>query len=355
LRHANQTLGLDTAPDSELPVPVLPPPVAPVPAMPVLKVLLVDETDIPPVRKPHPERLNPAEDDLTYDLSPQPEGGDDIQRRLERDKVQRLLADAQRERLERHRRYRSWPREQHWYECLIYPLRATPQVFALAVAWATGITLMIAVMPGGDNVADFAIWLPLLPFGVLLGSYTLACLLETLAAARRGEAGHVAWVKADAVPIARSGVQGTFCFLAGPVVPTVLAAWFWLNSGDLEAIDRLIIFELGVVAAAYGALSLMAVQQAGRYRDAGPAGVIRLIQRDGWRVIVASLGMAVIVVCCVLLMFDSLEELHRGLRGWVDLLGCWMGMLFALLFVLRWLGLCRVLPASAGGEGCPSG
>jgi hypothetical protein len=122
------------------------------------------------------------------------------------------------------------------------------------------------------------------------------------------------------------------------VVPAVVACWFWLNSGDLLWVDWLIVWQLGIVAVGYWALALMAVQERGRFRDAHPAAVVRLVQRLGWRAVLAAVLLAVVVVGHCLLVLDTLEEL-RGLRGWLQLVGCWAGQFFWMVLLLRWLGV----------------
>jgi hypothetical protein len=43
------------------------------------------------------------------------------------------------------------------------------------------------------------------------------------------------------------------------------------------------------------------------------------------------------------LMLSALEDMYRGLLGWMELVGLWAGMLYCLLFVLRWYGLSSAL------------
>jgi len=252
--------------------------------------------------------------------------------------VCRVLADAHKELKKRREDPRTWRLETHGYQCLEYPLRAWFMVLVLALAWTMLITVLIALLPDTWTLTEFMPRFPLLMFVFLLLGYSCACLQTTLGAARAGESDYVAWPERGLVPAVRGGAQAVVCLLAGPVVPAVAAGWFWLNSGDLLWVDWLIVWQLGIVAVGYWALALMAVQERGRFRDAQPAAVVRLVKRLGYRAMLAAVLIAVVVVGHGLLVLDTLEEL-RGLRGWLQLVGCFAGQFFWMVLLLRWLGV----------------
>jgi hypothetical protein len=350
VKRANQALGIDAAGDAELDIePAEPPPPAlPIPPVPVPKLLLVEDSQMPPVRpvrKP-PRSPGDEEGDSPYRLAPEKDADTlgDLRARIDRDKVRRLLREARKELNERQQRERPWELETHWSHCLLYPLRATLQVGLLAVGWATATALVIAFLPENWNAAQLSIFVPFLPFYFLLLAYTLCLLQITLAAATRGFAGTVALPARDLLPIARSGVQGIVCLLAGPIVPLIVAYFFWLDCGDLEGVDRLILAELGLVAAVCWALLFLAVTEKDALLYANPVAVAKLIRRVGFRVPVAALLMGIALGGHGYLIFGAMEDLHRGLLGWLELVGLWTGQLYWLLFVLRWLGvsMCRL-------------
>ena len=348
VKRANQALGIDAAGDAEANIDLAePPPLLPIPPVPVPKLLLVEDSQMPPVR---PVRTRPrpldGEDDSPYRLAPEKDADalGDLRARIDRDKVRRLLKEARQELNERQQRERPWELETHWSHCLLYPLRATLQVGLLAVGWATATALFIAFLPENWNATPLSIYVPFLPFCFLLLAYTLALLQTTLVAATRGFAGTVALPARDLLPIARSGVQGMVCLLAGPIVPLIVAYFFWLDCGDLEGVDRLILAELGLVAAVCWALLFLAVTEKDALLHANPVAVAKLIRRVGFRVPVAALLMGIVLAGNGYLIVGAVEDLHRGLLGWLELVGLWTGQLYGLLFLLRWLGvsMCRL-------------
>ena len=341
LHHANQALGIDASPIFDAPPPVHSE--APLP-VPVLKVVEVSSSQFPPrPRKASPRHYDEDDDRTPYRVAPEPEGegAAGVQRKLEQAQLRRIIAEARRE-LRKNRRYeRVWPLEQNWYECLIYPLRAMPVLMFLSAAWATLTALVIAVLPETWVPAEVAPRTPVLFFVFVLAGYTFACLQASYNAAREGQTVIIAWPGWDLARAARGGVEGVVCFLAGPVVLEGVALIFWLGSGDLQAVDRLILWELGLVAACYWALSLLAVQENHRFRDANPVAIVQLVRRYGWRVPLAAALMALVVVGHGALIVAAVEELHRGFRGWLWLVGLWGAQLGWLMFLLRWLGVIR--------------
>jgi len=340
LHSANQGIGIDSPPTVAAPRPI-----QVVPPVPVLE-LKVTEIPMPPPA-PLPYRrpgLPQTDDDEPYRLSEQTEGAGarDIQEKLNRKQLRRVLAEAQRDVAEQRRRARTWRLETHWYEFLVYPLRALPLVLCLALAWATLIAFLVAIWPASWEPVEVVPRLPLALFVFLLLGYTWAFLEATFAAGAAGEAGYVARPNTDRLArAARGGARVVVCFLAGPILPAVVAFSFWLDSGDFQLPDWLIVWELGILAVGYWFLALLAVQERGRYSDASPVAIVKLVLCLGYRVLLAALLVAVIVVGHGMLMFGALEEMHRSLGGWFSMGWCWAGQLFWLLLVLRWLGVSR--------------
>jgi hypothetical protein len=294
--RANQTVGTNTSPTTTTPTQVVPP-------VPVYELKAI-EIAMPP---PTP---------LTYR---QPRSLD--------------IARAK-------RRVRSWPLETHWHELLFYPLRALPRLFCLAVAWATVIAILIAVLPADWTTLEFIARAPCLLFIFLMLGYTVACLEATFAAACAGEAGHIARPRSQRLFLAvRGGSRAVFCFLAGPMVPTIVAVWFWLDSGDFEWADWLIGWELCILAIGYWTLALLALQTRGCYRDANPAAIFNLVRRLGYRVVLAALLISIIVTAHGFLILGAVQQMHEGPGGWFSMLLCWVGLLFFIVLLLRWLGV----------------
>jgi hypothetical protein len=280
----------------------------------------------------------PAGPDLPYyRLAPQVGVDlDQVQEILQHRDIRWLYAQARRELNDRQRRAAAWPTERYWFECLLYPLRACAILLSLAALGAILIGLGVLLYPDEWELAELWPRLPLLLLGFLVLGYTLAFYHYVLAYAAEGEAGLIRWPAAEML---WSGLAGVVCFLAGPAVPLTLAFLFWLNSGDLESLDELILWELGLVASATWVLALLAVDENGRLRDANPVAVARFAMRLGWRgwLLVALIAGA--LTGHVYLALLALEELHRSMLGWIILASLAFTDSVWQVFLLRWYGL----------------
>src|SRR5581483_1340667 len=84
--------------------------------------------------------------------------------------------------------------------------------------------------------------------GLVVLGYTWGLLQCVLSAASEGVACQRHWPGSDAMRLLKSTGDGLVSFLAGPAVFTGAALLFWLGSGDLDWLDRLILAELGLAA-----------------------------------------------------------------------------------------------------------
>jgi hypothetical protein len=322
----NRRLGIESVPTLELlPRPALP--VAPeqtdgdrsaVPALP--------DADKDPVYR----MLPAAEVDADQDLA-----------EMERRRVRRFFARARRDVQSGSEHGRWWPRETHWYECLVYPMRAWPILLILAGAWATLTAILIAVW---TSEGDWAVLAPLLLLSLVF-CYTCTFYRCVLTSAAAGECDFVPWPKADVVQVLWTGAACLVSFLAGAVVPAAVAFWFWLNGGDLLWLDYLILGELVVVAVGSWILAFLAVHHSGRLRAANPVAVANFARQLEWRgwlaVVLATIGLLMqywLILGAVELMHD---EDGGPVIGWLVLLWWWFWGGAWVVFLLRWWGLSR--------------
>jgi len=338
LAEANQDLGIASLPPLELPgrPKTRPAAGAECPALP--------GSDPPRKRVPSPD-LDDEESSIYPLVTEPPEASTPEWYQAERNEVRRLFAQARRDLSDQRQQSAGWSREKHWFECLLYPLRAWPVLLILSVCWATLIAVLRNLLPvddGGMLLAALPVLVILwLVLPLVLLSYTCNFYRRVLASGTEGEAGRVCWPGTDPLEILRTGAACVVSFLAGPVVPLVVAFFFWLHSGDLELVDRLILLELGLIAAGYWTLALFAVEENDRLRAANPLAVARLagaLSREGW----VTVGLIAFgVVLHFLVSLSSVEALHRSPGGWVALVwwGFW-GMAW-IVFLLRWFGLAR--------------
>jgi hypothetical protein len=244
--------------------------------------------------------------------------------------------------------------ERHWHQCLLYPVRAWPLVLGLGAALTvlTGATALVLpevlVELRGGPAEHWLVCVPLLLAFLLLPGYACAFLDCTLTSAAAGEARNVRWPGTNVGLVVKSALTWLICFLAGPVVPAVAGFFYWLDCGDPDALDWVILAELGAVAVGYWLLLLLAVSRGDRLLDANPARVEELVNRLGHRLVLAVFAASLVALAHGYWLLAALLELHRDLSGLALLAGCWVSVLFLATFLFRLLGVwCH----RAGGEG----
>jgi hypothetical protein len=236
--------------------------------------------------------------------------------------------------------------EEHWYECLLYPLRA----LRLCLGLALFLTVLSAVM---------AVFLPLLlaeprsdPWALAL--LRLACVLVVLLtiglpcsflecvlnSAAEGEVYYIRWSGNALLTALLTGAKWLTSFLAGPVVFAGLGWLYWLNCGEPGLVDWLILTELGIVAIAYWVFALLAVTDRGRLRDLNPLAVADLAYRLGWRALAVVLGAALLLSAHGLVLLAGVAEVHNApFRGGLILALGWASSIFWSTFFCRLLGI----------------
>jgi len=253
-------------------------------------------------------------------------------------RARRSVAQPQERRLER-----------HWYECLLYPFRAWPLVFGLsgALALCAGLTALVhrqtqELTQGFSTVLIYGLWASV---PLLILSYSFGFLDCVMAGGLAGEFRHVRWPGRKIGLAFKSCLTWAACFLFGPIVPIALALILWLQAGEMQIIDWLILGELVIVAFAYWILVLLTVHAKDGLRHSNPLRVTEMVGQLGWSVIGIALGAAGVALIHVLIAIAAFTDLQRSESwGWFALILCsWSGMFWAT-FLFRWLGVwCRWL------------
>jgi hypothetical protein len=246
------------------------------------------------------------------------------------------------------RRSFSLPKERHletrWYQCLLYPFRAWPLVFGLsgALAFCIGMSTFVhrqaqQFAQGISVLGIYALWVSV---PLLILSYSFGFLDCVMAGALAGEFRHVRWPGRRLDMALKSCYVWAVCFLAGPVVPIALALTFWLQAGEMEIVDWLILGELVVVGFGYWLLVLLTVNAKDGLANVNPVRVMESIGRLGWPLMGVALGTAVVMILHVLALIPALASVQREEgSGWLTMiLCCWSGMFWAT-FLFRWLGV----------------
>jgi hypothetical protein len=249
--------------------------------------------------------------------------------------------------------------ETRWYQCLLYPLRAWPLVFGLsgALALCVGMSTFVhrqtqEFAQGISVLGIYTLWTSI-PLMIL--SYSCGFLDCVMAGALAGEFRHVRWPGRRLDMALKSCFVWAVCFLAGPAVPIALALTFWLQAGEMEIVDWLILTELVVVAMSYWLLVLLTVNAKDGLASVNPMRVMELIGRLGWGAIGVAMGTALVAILHVLAAIAALTDLQRDQgSGWIALiLCCWSGMFWAT-FLFRWLGVWHRRVDLASGRPIPS-
>jgi len=240
-------------------------------------------------------------------------------------------------------RRRRWQRERYWYESLLYPLPAWKPlvVYALALALATvGLALMVPALHTERVVGLFAAPVKYFVVPVLIFAYGCGLLQCVLDQAVAGEPPEVCWPGWYVhLALAQAG-RWLWCFLAGPAELAALALLYWLHCGDLDALDRLILGELGLAALGYWLFALLAVTRGGRLRDANPLRVAELMHRLGYRSAVTVVAAALLAYPHGRLLLAAVAEVHRfALNGFFALALWWFSALVCAAVLLRIVGL----------------
>jgi hypothetical protein len=241
---------------------------------------------------------------------------------------------------------RSWrhPREMemHWYQCLLFPIRAWPLVLGLSIVLtglSGGIALALPVFLRDFRAdASWLIW-PWLSIPFLILAYGAGFLNCVLTSAMAGEVRHIHWPGRDLGLALRAGVRWLICFLAGPVVPAGTSLFSWIHGGDLRFVDWMILAEANILAISCWFLLLLAVSQNDRLRDLHPAHVVEMIHRLGHRLVGLALLASVLALAHGWLVSVALEEIHRdAASGWLLLFFCCTSGMFFATFLFRWVG-----------------
>jgi hypothetical protein len=225
----------------------------------------------------------------------------------------------------------------------LYAGRALLIVLGLALALSAATGLVVFILPDAlarqmeSQGPSPAVLLGGLPFVIL--AYYCAFLQCAFTSAAAGEVWLARWPGRNLDLVLRSTARCLFCFLAGPIVPAAAGLFFWLNSGDLALIDRLILAELGIATVAYWVLVVAAVSDRNRLRDASPPNVVGFVSRLGWRVPTAVVTASALLLADGLIGWSALEEIPESPeRGWLLLVGAWISGLAGMVLLFHLLG-----------------
>lgn len=190
----------------------------------------------------------------------------------------------------------TWHSGTTWYHCLFFPRAARIRIlllgcllglFAAAMPFEVRRLLMLDESFGESRlIAGSAIGLATLLMLALVCVW-FVCVLE---AEKAGQLTVASLSLRQPGPALRSLALVICTFLGGPVFFAGLTLWFWVHTGRVLVIDRLIIGELTLVMSCYWLFSLAQVALSPWPRFANPVRVAELVHKLGFRFIILSMG-----------------------------------------------------------------
>lgn len=241
---------------------------------------------------------------------------------------------------------------------LLYPLWGANGVASLILfpplLWLTSAPALgglIAIFEG--NGSQFALLglLMFLPtslglFAVL--GYTLLFLGRVLAASALGEVHHPRWPDWELSAMAFGLGRWLWAGLVGGFIGGLPAVAYWINCGDLDLFNMIILGELAAVGAVY---SLMALLASGLHEDlvaANPITVLGAVWTLGWDYLPSCLVAGFSALASAKLFLIAFAMTNAGLAAFFAWL-FWVFALYSGMVSLRVLGLCYARNATALG------
>lgn len=256
--------------------------------------------------------------------------------------LQEELAEHVRQvrRLRRWRRRRPMYVERNGFDCLMYPFRA----FGLVALLATGLTVFSALMlfvlfndAESFDYGQIVFWGVL---GMTAVTYTFGLLSCTLQAGSTGDASGVRWPGVDLLLILKSVLAAFICFLPGPVVLATVGWWFWLETGELTIVDRLLLWELAVATFLSWLLAFAAVTIKDRLAAAWPGASVAMFVKLGRGLIpIGLVATAIFWIHAGWLLFTLEVRANEPAAGISLLFLCCLSFLFWMTFLCRWIGI----------------
>ena len=235
-------------------------------------------------------------------------------------------------------------------DVVLYPIVDGPGV-ALLVVWPPLLTIM--TLPVLDLFVSFTpknvlnpINLLMLPFAMpligafaMLFGYILMFAGRILAASAYGEDDHPRWPNWDTREIGEGLGRWVWAGLMGFVVGGLPAYTYWINCGEVDAMDQLIFGDLAALGGAYALMAVAAALLNENLLAANPAAVTLGIKRVGWDYVTPCLVAAWGVGSSLLVWRYVLFQAPNVMVGVFGMWGCWVWSLYQLMIIFRALGL----------------
>jgi hypothetical protein len=236
--------------------------------------------------------------------------------------------------------------ETHWHESLLYPLQGDAGV-SILVFMSVGLWFATAplfgLIPGllaGTGLSLFAL-IFLFPFVLLLGvvgGHTLGFLGQVLVTSSLGDLQQPRLPGWSLSELRSTLVRWFWALLIGVVVGGAPTLIYWINCGEVDWLDRIVILDLIIPGLAYAQMALLATLIHESPLAANPITVLMAIWRVGWSYAKPCL-MTGTVLILIWVFFEVLMRIKDPLVGAVVYWMFWVFILYTSMVLLRWLGL----------------
>ena len=236
-------------------------------------------------------------------------------------------------------------------ECLVYPLVDGPGVAILVFLPPV---FLFQSLPVFDvisvidpfNRGNWALGLLVLPifvpmlfsFAMVFG-YALVYFGQMFVASALGEPDHPRWPDWDPHEISQGVARWLWAGVFGLAIGGFPVVVYWLNCGDIDWFDRVIIFDLVVIGAGYSLMALSASLLHDTLAAANPVTVVSAIVQVGWDYVMPSLAGGLAFLLAAGAIWGVLFRIASMKLAVLALWGFWVLALYLMMVVLRMVGL----------------
>jgi hypothetical protein len=236
----------------------------------------------------------------------------------------------------------NWRAHSSWLQSFCYALRATPLVFGLSLVLTvlTGLGLQLFQRLAEEN--SRIAWPLAVVSGLLVAPvfYVWSFLDGIWRVSKSRDLNHVPWPGRNFELVVKSSFVWLSSFLAGPAVAAGLGVYYWLQCGEPNLLDWLILGELGFTAIAYWFFALAAFHQNHRFRDLNPLHVSDVVYALGPNYLFTACICSAVLLAALFLGAVGINEIPKNSgSGLLILEGTFFGGIFCATWFVRLLSL----------------
>jgi hypothetical protein len=243
-------------------------------------------------------------------------------------------------------RLRRYGTHASWLGSFLYALRAAPRIFILAFVMTVVVGLGFKMLQEAkrfdspfNRYEDVGPYLVAIFIGLPF-AYSCAFLDAILRCTASRDLHQIPWPGRDFNAVLKTSLTWLCAFLAGPVVPAGLVLTYWLQCGEPELLDWIILGELGIAAVSYWLIVLVVLHKGNRLRDLNPIHVADMTYAFGPLYFLQVCLSAAVLCSFVALAVAGIELMPKNNGQALTMLVCACGGgIFGATWFLRLLGM----------------